>query len=320
MQAANHFEGQMPNGVVWSFLMGGREMQFISRILIFCIGIFLCSIQAQAAFFQGLGDPSLAEDISLDGSNVVGLRISGYTEAFLWTQEDGMVGLGDLPGGAFSSHANGVSANGSTVVGISDSDSGTEAFLWTQEDGMVGLGDLPGGAFSSYANGVSANGSIVVGISSSDSVREAFIWDSTNGMRSLKEVLINEYGLDLTGWTLNAAYGVSGNGKRIVGVGKNPDGYDEAWIADIGEGIRVYGEFSGYIDYTTGLIPDDFRNEIGLGTQFKGTFSYDPDMPITYYSGGPIYEDESFSIEYNVFGNTQEHHLTGSGAWAINFL
>ena len=274
MQAANHFEGQMPNGVVWSFLMGGREMQFISRILIFCIGIFLCSIQAQAAFFQGLGDPSLAEDISLDGSNVVGLRISGYTEAFLWTQEDGMVGLGDLPGGAFSSHANGVSANGSTVVGIS----------------------------------------------SSDSVREAFIWDSTNGMRSLKEVLINEYGLDLTGWTLNAAYGVSGNGKRIVGVGKNPDGYDEAWIADIGEGIRVYGEFSGYIDYTTGLIPDDFRNEIGLGTQFKGTFSYDPDMPITYYSGGPIYEDESFSIEYNVFGNTQEHHLTGSGAWAINFL
>ena len=44
---------------------------------------------------------------------------------------------------------------------------------------------------------------MIVGYGRSVSGTEAFIWDSVNGMRSLKEVLITEYGLDLSGWTLN---------------------------------------------------------------------------------------------------------------------
>ncbi len=32
---------------------------------------------------------------------------------------------------------------------------------------------------------------------------EAFIWNSSQGMRSLKQVLTNDYGLNLTGWTLS---------------------------------------------------------------------------------------------------------------------
>jgi len=59
-----------------------------------------------------------------------------------------MVGLGDLPGGSFSSYADGVSANGSVVVGYGNSANGNEAFRWTQGTGMVGLGDLSGGIFS----------------------------------------------------------------------------------------------------------------------------------------------------------------------------
>ena len=46
-----------------------------------------------------------------------------------------MVGLGDLPGGSFHSAGYGVSADGATVVGHSQSASGAEAFRWTETAG-----------------------------------------------------------------------------------------------------------------------------------------------------------------------------------------
>jgi uncharacterized membrane protein len=96
---------------------------------------------------------------------------------------------------------------------------------------MVGLGDLPGGSFHSSANGVSADGSVIVGRGNSANNSEAFIWNSTLGMRSLKEVLTNDYGLNLTGWTLSDATAISADGLTIVGTGINPSGNSEAWIA-----------------------------------------------------------------------------------------
>jgi probable HAF family extracellular repeat protein len=73
-----------------------------------------------------------------------------------------MVGLGDLPGGNFYSFAMDISADGSVVVGGSESGAGSEVFRWTNAEGMVGLGNLPGGD-NSYALGVSGDGSVVVG-------------------------------------------------------------------------------------------------------------------------------------------------------------
>jgi probable HAF family extracellular repeat protein len=103
-----------------------------------------------------------------------------------------MVGLGDLPGGAFGSGANAVSADGSVVVGVATSASGTEAFRWTQAGGMVGLGDLPGGRFESRADAVSADGSVVVGTDISTSsgmcVAEAFRWTQAGGMVGLGDL------------------------------------------------------------------------------------------------------------------------------------
>ncbi len=60
-------------------------------------------------------------------------------------------------------------------------------------------------------------------------------------MRNLKQVLENDYGLDLTGWTLTYAGDISSDGNVIVGVGTNPDGDTEGWIAvlDPGEAARV---------------------------------------------------------------------------------
>ena len=146
-----------------------------------------------------------------------------------------MVGLGYLSGGSSSSFATGVSADGLVVVGEDKSASGNEAFRWTSGGGMVGLGDLSGGSFYSHADGVSSDGSTVVGYSWSASGQEAFIWDITNGIRSLQDVLVNDHSLDLTGWTLTHAEGISNDGLTIVGYGINPDGYNEAWVATIPE-------------------------------------------------------------------------------------
>jgi probable HAF family extracellular repeat protein len=71
----------------------------------------------------------------------VGSSASG-TEAFRWTSDSGMVGLGDLTGGDFSSQAHAVSADGSVVVGRGKSDSGYEAFIWDDTNGMQSLKDI----------------------------------------------------------------------------------------------------------------------------------------------------------------------------------
>ncbi len=51
-------------------------------------------------------------------------------------------------------------------------------------------------------------------------------------MRNLQTVLVDS-GLDLTGWNLASAAGVSADGLTIVGYGVNTSGDVEAWVADL---------------------------------------------------------------------------------------
>ena len=176
----------------------------------------------------GLGDlpggryESTARGISANGSVIAGYGYSsnGY-EAFRWTQVNGMVGIGDLPGGIFDSSASAISADGLVIVGASQSSNGFEAFRWSQAGGMVGLGDLPGGAFYSIAHGVSSNGTVVVGSAYTGLGREAFCWTPSRGMERLWDLIVAQ-GIDPTadGWAvLTRAYGVSADGRRVVGYG-----------------------------------------------------------------------------------------------------
>jgi probable HAF family extracellular repeat protein len=188
---------------------------------------------------QGLGDlpggevESQAFAVSADGSVVVGHGYSaGGQEAFRWAGGT-MQPLGDLPGGMFRSEAFGVSADGSVVVGRSSSADGLEAFRWAAAGGMVGLGDLPGGAFLSEANAVSADGKTIVGQGTAMGGEEAVIWTPAAGIRSLRLVAA-QAGLNLGGWWLEDARGVSANGRVIVGIGTNPAGATEGFVLDLG--------------------------------------------------------------------------------------
>jgi hypothetical protein len=52
-------------------------------------------------------------------------------------------------------------------------------------------------------------------------------------MRSIKRVLEDDYGIDLTGWILEEASGLSADGKTISGWGFNPAGERVGWVAKL---------------------------------------------------------------------------------------
>lgn len=180
----------------------------------------------------GLGDlsggpypsfQSFSYGVSDDGSVVVGSGRSaavGGNEAFRWTDGGGMVGLG-----GFDELARRVSADGSVVVGRSETGLGDEAFRWTAAGGKTFLGDFSGGVFFSEARDVSADGSVVVGFGVPGVGTEAFRWTAGGGMVGLG--YLSGFGSE--------AYGVSADGSVVVGHSAAPD---RAFIWDQTLGMR----------------------------------------------------------------------------------
>ncbi len=190
---------------------------------------------SQTQLETNVSSSSQALGVSADGSRIVGIS---FSQAIIW-ESGTKTNLGTLPGGSFPSRADAISADGLTIVGFANSALGEEAFIW-QNNVMTGLGDLPGGSFLSHANDVSADGSTIVGYGTSALGEEAFVWDAPGGMRNLRDTLVNNLGMDLTGWTLTRANGISDDGLTVVGYGTNPSGDTEGWIATIPEPATLW--------------------------------------------------------------------------------
>ncbi len=184
---------------------------------------------------------SCALDASGNGSVIVGYGTSGHntppyysTEGFKWTQAGGMVALGDLAGGLYHSTAYAISDDATVIVGSSINGPGPfyQAIYW--KNGTKHLIPNLTGAQSSDALAVSGNGSVIVGQSyHGSSVQKVWIWKQSTGTKELKNVLVNDYGLNLTGWELTIPTGISHDGLTIVGTGSNPSGKTEGWVAKL---------------------------------------------------------------------------------------
>jgi len=148
---------------------------------------------------------------------------------FHWTEATGLVPLGDVPGGVFYALGYGISPDGSTVVGQARACDGTceEAFLWSSATGFILLDPSHGADGSSGAVAATTDGSTVFG---GKVGMGATVWDATHGLRSLQDILTNDYGLDLTGWTLLGVTGCTPDGLTLVGNGTNPSGNREGWM------------------------------------------------------------------------------------------
>ncbi|CAG0952928.1 hypothetical protein PHYC_00299 [Phycisphaerales bacterium] len=225
---------------------------------------------------------SYAYGVSADGAVVVGQSYGGPDQQAVYWDEAGIHAMGFMPtppGYAPASSAEAASNDGSVIVGWSrsmNSLNGTEAFRWTAATGMVPLGDLAGGAFQSWAYDVSGDGSVVVGRASiagpcgpfgCNSEGRAFIWDEAHGMRDLQQVL-TDLGVDLTGWKLLEARGVSFDGRVITGSGLNPEGLGEAWVASLSPAppacepdVNCDGAVNGFdVQATEEAVNGDFAN------------------------------------------------------------
>lgn len=209
------------------------------------VGTVNNAIGERAATWTG-GVPTVVEAVysyiersSASGSEWVGSRIN---PAVKWTA--GTAATLPLPPGALGGRVvTGISADGTTSVGYATFSAGKEAVRWV---GGIGesLGDLPGGAVNARALDASADGSVIVGYGEDASGLSAFIWDATHGMRPLQDVLVNELGLDLTGWTLRRATGISDDGLTIVGSGPSPfdGGATRGFIAQLDpEPLPLFG-------------------------------------------------------------------------------
>lgn len=177
--------------------------------------------------------------VSVDGSIAAGdCAKDFFVDLVRWTGA-GAQSLGAQAGGV--SGATAISGNGDTIVGSGfDGMFHLEAFRWTQSSGIVGIGRVAGRT-NSEAAGVSDDGTIVVGWSGEthgelpDLSGDAFLWDATHAMRRLRDVLLDDYGLDVGAWHLWDASDISGDGRFITGTGINPSGQPEAWIVDLPE-------------------------------------------------------------------------------------
>lgn len=214
---------------------------------------------------------SWASDVSVNGNRIVGTAKPNpflptlsfaptnddLSQAFLWTERTGMVGLGHLPSqrvdalptpSIFESSAAAISANGKFVVGSSNEyfpslDQplvAARGFIWNSDTGMQDLGLLPNGWTRRVeAIDVSGDGELVVGMAQvkygpeDAAVPEQVLpvlWQRGKGLRPLTDVL-REMNVDsiVAGWNLQTVSAISADGTTIVGTGVNPQGEQEAW-------------------------------------------------------------------------------------------
>ncbi|MDX2118427.1 MAG: GC-type dockerin domain-anchored protein [Planctomycetota bacterium] len=187
--------------------------------------------------------------------------------------------LGDLPGGAFSSAAYGVSANGKYVVGagtISDirqSDGTTQntgrGFVWSLGTGMVQLDALTGANLpTSIANAVSNTG-LIVGESTDATTSRAVTWN-------VGSTAITDLNVQLTGAT---AQGVSRDGGTIIGFG------DSQQTNAFYEGFKKIGS-----------DPDFVLNDISGGDIFATPYAVSGDGNVTVASGSSDFDAGEVAI------------------------
>ncbi len=176
-------------------------------------------------------------DISGNGSSI--LVAGGSGNGMIWTAEAGY--RATCAGSAVA-----LSGDGETIAGyggFSQPYYGS-AYVWTEDAGKTRIGTYED-EYRNFPYDLSYDGSVVVGGLFDDYAMEeedvyiAYIWTEEDGVRLVKDMLVDQYGLDLVGWNLAIATGISDDGMTIVGSGYNPDGVEEGWIATIPEPATI---------------------------------------------------------------------------------
>jgi len=225
--------------------------------------------------------------------------------------------LGDLPGGAFSSVANGVSANGKYVVGAGTSASGSRGFVWTLSGGLVELNALTGAASPTSAANAVSNSGLIVGEANNAAGSQAVTW-------TVGSPAITNLSVQLPNAT---AQGVSRDGSTIIGFGDSPE--PNAFY----EGFKKVGNAADFVlnDFEGGDIFATPYAVSGDGnvTVGSGSSDFDSGELAVYWEGSdPVAFDlpdlnSAGDLDYYCFANGVNNDgsiIVGQGSPGISFF
>jgi uncharacterized membrane protein len=171
------------------------------------------------------GRSTRANACNADGRVIVGWQDSatGFRQGAIWV--DGVQTLMTL-GGVQLSEASGVSDDGVWVVGSGSSGNGFNAWRWSASTGAQNLGTPPVSGWRGASVAISSDGSTIVGFyrpfPAPATFGNGFIWTQASGMLDLTEYAISK-GVELpAGIVLALPLGISGDGRTIVGISRNP--------------------------------------------------------------------------------------------------
>lgn len=216
-----------------------------------------------ATGIDGLGFTE-ARDVSADGKIIVGSQATlnefgTRTEEapYVWRDGAGSVVVETLHG-----HASAVSDDGSAVVGsYLEGPRGTGVYhAFRERNGITILDSAASNVFAPFD--VSDDGAVVVGekIYPALGLRgfQAAIWTEEHGLRTVEDVLANDLGIDIGGWQLQRATGISADGRVITGFGLSPSNRREVWRVVLDERtdervlvVSVTGDEQNHPDSTT---------------------------------------------------------------------
>lgn len=175
--------------------------------------------------------------MSYDGSVVAGWTAYPATKhtgqlGFRWTAQGGTE---YLPTDTYAFATPGaMSPDGRVLAGTLltyHSDTGyfdTAVARWPEDGSVEVLVAFPSNLSSFYPADMGDSADLIVGYGEG----KARIWTHDKGIEDLQDVFIAA-GLNLDGWFLTTATGISADGLTYAGTGINPLGQTEAWIATI---------------------------------------------------------------------------------------
>lgn len=191
----------------------------------------------------------MAKGVSDDGRVLVGFASTfDAVEAYRWTPETGMVGLGDWPGERDEGFATDVSGDGSVVVGYGHGDDGQRSFRWTEADGLRDLGSPPASpaeGVQSKAYGISTDGRVIVGQTFGAIPTSAFRWTEEGGMQALGHLP--------GGRESSLALATSADGSIVVGEAFVEGFYPRNWRAFIWDAQRGMTDLGLLLEDSLGL-------------------------------------------------------------------
>jgi probable HAF family extracellular repeat protein len=212
---------------------------------------------------------SSSYDTSRDGKVIVGLAWNGCTiaRAFRWEESTGMVDLGSTVAGR-SSRANGVSGDGSLVIGWQEAPQGyRQGARWTSGRQELFTGPL---GFVGEAGGVNHDGSIVVGqwCRPGDLMdQSAWIWTERGGVECIPtpRLRLNATGMALAtsddGRVIGGAHSFGLESEAVLWIDRSP-----SYLKDYLRSHGVPDAFEGWVNtgFITGVSPDG-RVLVGYG-------------------------------------------------------